>query len=175
MVPRSMRQIAEWESANQLALLTVDLHTDVEDPVERLTRIRDSALRAKGRSSHPAVRRYGHAHRNLACGSAQTHRSLASAQQAGPFAQGHSEHYDQQCPGISRRQCLRRCAGGGSSRRAGAGRRRHSAPLPHCRAWRFSDAQCHRLARDDAGYRALRRTIEGWVHGASAGSFRPKS
>ena len=59
MVPRSMRQIAEWESANQLALLTVDLHTDVEDPVERLTLIRDSALMAKGRSSHPAVRRYG--------------------------------------------------------------------------------------------------------------------
>ncbi len=54
MVPRSMRQIAEWESANQLALLTVDLHTDVEDPVERLTLIRDSALMAKGRSSHPA-------------------------------------------------------------------------------------------------------------------------
>lgn len=59
MVPRSMRQIAEWESANQLALLTVDLHTDIDDPAERLLRIRDSALRAKGRSSHPAVRRYG--------------------------------------------------------------------------------------------------------------------
>ncbi|MDV8069820.1 wax ester/triacylglycerol synthase family O-acyltransferase [Rhodococcus sp. IEGM 1366] len=58
MVPRSMRQIAEWESANQLALLTVDLHSDVADPVEKLTRIRDSAQVAKERSSHLAVRKF---------------------------------------------------------------------------------------------------------------------
>lgn len=56
MAPRSMRKIMEWESANQLAILTVDLHTDEVDPVVRLRKIVASTREAKKRSEHPAVR-----------------------------------------------------------------------------------------------------------------------
>lgn len=56
MVPRSMRTVADWDSANQLAVLGVDMHTDISDPVERLAQVAFSAERAKARSSDPAVR-----------------------------------------------------------------------------------------------------------------------
>ncbi|ROZ49539.1 DUF1298 domain-containing protein [Rhodococcus sp. WS3] len=57
MVPRSMRKVEEWESANQLVTLAIDMHTDVEDPLERVAHIADSARSEKTRTSHLAVRR----------------------------------------------------------------------------------------------------------------------
>jgi WS/DGAT/MGAT family acyltransferase len=57
MVPRSMRKQEEWESANQLVSLSVDMHTKVEDPLERLALIAESARSEKARTSHIAVRR----------------------------------------------------------------------------------------------------------------------
>ncbi|MFI1915710.1 wax ester/triacylglycerol synthase domain-containing protein [Nocardia sp. NPDC020380] len=57
MVPRSMRGVAHWDSANQLVQLSVDLHTDLADPVARLLAIRESARREKERSADPAVLR----------------------------------------------------------------------------------------------------------------------
>lgn len=56
MVPRSMRRIERWESANQLAILTVDLNVDERDPLVRLRKIATAASAAKRRSDHPAVR-----------------------------------------------------------------------------------------------------------------------
>ncbi|MFJ4658785.1 wax ester/triacylglycerol synthase domain-containing protein [Nocardia sp. NPDC088792] len=55
MVPRSMRGVAQWDSANQLVQLSVDLHTDLADPVARLLAIRESARREKERSADEAV------------------------------------------------------------------------------------------------------------------------
>ncbi|WP_330184224.1 wax ester/triacylglycerol synthase family O-acyltransferase [Nocardia sp. NBC_01503] len=57
MVPRSMRGLAHWNSANQLTQMSIDLHTDIADPVERLLAIRDSARREKQRGADPAVLR----------------------------------------------------------------------------------------------------------------------
>ncbi|MDH6676885.1 diacylglycerol O-acyltransferase [Rhodococcus sp. LBL1] len=57
MVPRSMRKVEAWESANRLAVMGVDMHTDVDDPVERLARISRSSMAEKTRTSHIAVRR----------------------------------------------------------------------------------------------------------------------
>lgn len=57
MVPRSMRTVESWESANQVVVLSVDMHTDVADPLERVARIARSSQGEKRRSSHVAVRR----------------------------------------------------------------------------------------------------------------------
>lgn len=57
MVPRSMRQIEKWESANQLATMFVDMHTDVEDPLERLSLVSESARGEKARTAHLSTRR----------------------------------------------------------------------------------------------------------------------
>jgi len=57
MVPRSMRKVEEWESANRLAVMGVDMHTDIDDPLERLTRIAQSSKSEKTRTAHFAVRR----------------------------------------------------------------------------------------------------------------------
>ncbi len=59
MVPRSVRKVEAWESANQLVALLVDMHTQVESPLERLALISSSARSEKARTSHPAVRRAG--------------------------------------------------------------------------------------------------------------------
>ncbi len=55
MVPISMRGIAQWNSANQLCQMSVDLHTDLADPVSRLRAIRGSAEREKRRYRDDAV------------------------------------------------------------------------------------------------------------------------
>ncbi|AHH16193.1 acyltransferase [Nocardia nova SH22a] len=55
MVPISMRGIAQWDSANQLCQMSVDLHTDLDDPVARLRAIRGSAEREKQRYRDDAV------------------------------------------------------------------------------------------------------------------------
>ncbi|NEW58692.1 DUF1298 domain-containing protein, partial [Nocardia cyriacigeorgica] len=57
MVPMSMRPITTWTSANQLVQMYVDLHTDIDDPIERLQAIRNSATLEKHRNSDPAVLR----------------------------------------------------------------------------------------------------------------------
>ncbi|MFC4128789.1 wax ester/triacylglycerol synthase domain-containing protein [Nocardia rhizosphaerae] len=57
MVPMSMRGVADWDSANQLSQMIVDLHTDVTDPLARLAAVRQSASRAKHRTTDPAVLR----------------------------------------------------------------------------------------------------------------------
>ena len=57
MVPRSMRKIEEWESANQLAIMGVDMHTGITDPLERVALIALSSKSEKTRTSHIAVRR----------------------------------------------------------------------------------------------------------------------
>ncbi|MFD4355752.1 wax ester/triacylglycerol synthase family O-acyltransferase [Nocardia sp. NPDC058518] len=57
MVPMSMRGVAEWDSANQLSQMIVDLHTDIGDPIQRLTAIKQSAGRAKQRTADPVVQR----------------------------------------------------------------------------------------------------------------------
>ncbi len=59
MVPRSVRKVEAWESANQLVALLVDMHTQVKSPLERLALISSSARSEKARTSHPAVRRAG--------------------------------------------------------------------------------------------------------------------
>ncbi|MGW1739865.1 wax ester/triacylglycerol synthase family O-acyltransferase [Nocardia sp. NPDC001965] len=58
MVPMSMRGIAQWNSANQLTQMTVDLHTDEHDPRARLAAIRESVRRERHRHSDPAVLRH---------------------------------------------------------------------------------------------------------------------
>lgn len=58
MVPISMRGIAEWDSANRLSQMAVDLHTDVTDPPARLAAIRESVRRERRRNIDPAVLRY---------------------------------------------------------------------------------------------------------------------
>lgn len=55
MVPVSMRGIAQWNSANQLCQMSVDLHTDLADPLDRLRAIRLSARREKQRYRDDAV------------------------------------------------------------------------------------------------------------------------
>ncbi|GAB2633003.1 wax ester/triacylglycerol synthase domain-containing protein [Prescottella soli] len=57
MVPRSMRKVEEWESANRLAVMVVDMHTDVLNPLDRLARIAQSSKSEKTRTSHLASRR----------------------------------------------------------------------------------------------------------------------
>ena len=57
MVPRSMRKQEEWESANQLVNLSVNMHTTITDPLKRLALIAESARSEKARTSHTAVRR----------------------------------------------------------------------------------------------------------------------
>lgn len=57
MVPRSMRKVEEWQSANQLVTLSVDMHTSVAAPLERLALIAESSRSEKVRTSHPATRR----------------------------------------------------------------------------------------------------------------------
>lgn len=59
MVPRSMRQVEKWESANQLVTLCVDMHTETDDPIQRLALIAKSAQSEKTRTSYPAVRHFG--------------------------------------------------------------------------------------------------------------------
>ncbi|GGL28249.1 wax ester/triacylglycerol synthase family O-acyltransferase [Nocardia jinanensis] len=58
MVPMSVRGIAQWNSANQLCQMTVDLHTDQHDPRARLSAIRESVRRERDRHSDPAVLRH---------------------------------------------------------------------------------------------------------------------
>jgi len=58
MVPISMRGIAEWDSANRLSQMAVDLHTGVPDPAARLAAIRESVRRERRRNIDPAVLRY---------------------------------------------------------------------------------------------------------------------
>ncbi|MEU4434391.1 wax ester/triacylglycerol synthase family O-acyltransferase [Nocardia rhamnosiphila] len=58
MVPMSMRGIAQWDSANQLCQMTVDLHTGHRDPRARLAAIRESVRRERRRNSDPAVLRH---------------------------------------------------------------------------------------------------------------------
>lgn len=55
-VPRSLRTVEQWSSANQLALLSVRLHNEVLEPLDRLTSIAASSRQAKERSEHFAVR-----------------------------------------------------------------------------------------------------------------------
>lgn len=57
MVPMSMRGVAEWDSANQLTQMVVDLHTDIADPLDRLAAVKHSASRAKQRHADPVVLR----------------------------------------------------------------------------------------------------------------------
>lgn len=57
MVPMSMRGVADWDSANQLSQMIVDLHTDRTDPLARLTALKRSADLAKQRTADPVVRR----------------------------------------------------------------------------------------------------------------------
>ncbi|MFE3543329.1 wax ester/triacylglycerol synthase family O-acyltransferase [Nocardia sp. NPDC059177] len=57
MVPMSMRGVADWDSANRLSQMVVDLHTDIADPVARLAAIKKSAGRAKQRTADPVVLR----------------------------------------------------------------------------------------------------------------------
>lgn len=57
MVPMSMRGVAEWDSANQLTQMIVDLHTDIADPLARLAAVQRSATRAKQRTTDPVVLR----------------------------------------------------------------------------------------------------------------------
>ncbi|MEV6068173.1 wax ester/triacylglycerol synthase family O-acyltransferase [Nocardia sp. NPDC052001] len=57
MVPRSMRGLAQWDSVNQLTQMSVDLHTDIADPVRRLRAIRESVRREKERGGDPAYLR----------------------------------------------------------------------------------------------------------------------
>ncbi|MGS2804982.1 wax ester/triacylglycerol synthase family O-acyltransferase [Nocardia sp. MW-W600-9] len=57
MVPMSMRGVADWDSANQLSQMIVDLHTDLTDPLARLAAVRRSAGLAKQRTADPVVRR----------------------------------------------------------------------------------------------------------------------
>ncbi|MFI1460101.1 wax ester/triacylglycerol synthase family O-acyltransferase [Nocardia carnea] len=58
MVPISLRGIAEWDSANRLSQMAVDLHTGVTDPPARLAAIRESVRRERRRNIDPAVLRY---------------------------------------------------------------------------------------------------------------------
>ncbi|MGW5308769.1 wax ester/triacylglycerol synthase family O-acyltransferase [Nocardia thailandica] len=57
MVPLSTRPVADWDSANRIAQLFVDLHTDIDDPVLRLHAVAESARREKRRGTDPAVLR----------------------------------------------------------------------------------------------------------------------
>lgn len=57
MVPMSMRGIADWDSANKLSQMVVDLHTDITDPIARLRAVQDSADAAKKRTRDPVVQR----------------------------------------------------------------------------------------------------------------------
>jgi WS/DGAT/MGAT family acyltransferase len=57
MVPISMRGTTRWNSANRLCLMSVDLHTDIADPLHRLRAIQASARREKERWADPAVLR----------------------------------------------------------------------------------------------------------------------
>lgn len=57
MVPRSMRKVEEWESANQLTVMIVDMHTDAPGPLERLARIAQTSKSEKTRTTHSAARR----------------------------------------------------------------------------------------------------------------------
>ncbi|RVW07412.1 DUF1298 domain-containing protein [Prescottella agglutinans] len=57
MVPRSMRKVEAWESANQLAVMGVDMHTDITDPLDRVVRVARSSTSEKIRTSNIAVRR----------------------------------------------------------------------------------------------------------------------
>ncbi|MFE1592400.1 wax ester/triacylglycerol synthase family O-acyltransferase [Nocardia sp. NPDC058705] len=57
MVPMSMRAVADWDSANQLTQMIVDLHTDISDPIARLHAVEDSATAAKQRTRDPVVQR----------------------------------------------------------------------------------------------------------------------
>lgn len=50
MVPRSVRGIERWSSSNQLVVLAISLHADVDDPIARLGLIAGSSRRAKERS-----------------------------------------------------------------------------------------------------------------------------
>lgn len=55
MVPISMRGTTHWNSANRLCLMSVDLHTDIADPLPRLRAIRTAVRREKQRWADPAV------------------------------------------------------------------------------------------------------------------------
>ncbi|MGF6882245.1 diacylglycerol O-acyltransferase [Nocardia sp. GAS34] len=57
MVPMSMRGTARWNSANQLCLMSVDLHTDIADSLSRLQAIQVSARREKERWANAYVLR----------------------------------------------------------------------------------------------------------------------
>ncbi len=57
-VPRSVRRTEEWDTANQLVLLSIPLHNELEDGLTRLARITADSRAAKHRSEFAAVRRY---------------------------------------------------------------------------------------------------------------------
>jgi WS/DGAT/MGAT family acyltransferase len=56
-VPMSIRSLGHLESANQLTVLQVDLHTDIADPVERLRAIHASAAAERDRKQRAEVLR----------------------------------------------------------------------------------------------------------------------
>ncbi|QDQ98323.1 wax ester/triacylglycerol synthase domain-containing protein [Tomitella fengzijianii] len=56
MVPRSVRGVEQWSSSNQIVLLAISLHFDVDDPMKRLALIAESSRRAKERSDFRAAR-----------------------------------------------------------------------------------------------------------------------
>lgn len=59
MVPRSMRKVEQWESANQVVSLSVDMGTDTEDLLERLAAIVASSQKEKDRTNSRDVRLVG--------------------------------------------------------------------------------------------------------------------
>lgn len=56
MVPRSVRGILPWDSANMLELLKVATGSEVADPMERVAQVADAAREAKRRADDPDVR-----------------------------------------------------------------------------------------------------------------------
>ncbi|MDG3016209.1 wax ester/triacylglycerol synthase domain-containing protein [Speluncibacter jeojiensis] len=56
-VPRSVRSLQSSDAGNQFVVLSVNLHTDVADPLQRLREVFLSAQAEKRRLEHPAVLR----------------------------------------------------------------------------------------------------------------------
>ena len=56
LVPRSVRGILDWDSANMLELLKIDTCSTVDAPLERVELIAAAAREAKVRADHPDVR-----------------------------------------------------------------------------------------------------------------------
>ncbi|MFD7006517.1 wax ester/triacylglycerol synthase family O-acyltransferase [Rhodococcus jostii] len=56
-VPMSLRSLGHLESANQITVLQVDLHTDIDDPLERLRAIHTSTAAERDRKQRAEVLR----------------------------------------------------------------------------------------------------------------------